>query len=131
MKKISYLIVAFFLLAASSTWAAKPIENLIDVPVPVKLDGSKPTLEEVKNAIIAGCKRKGWKPVLGEGNQLICSILVRGRHFAEVEIPYSASEYSILYKNSRELDYNEDKQRIHRNYNKWVVLLSGAIQQEL
>jgi len=131
MKIITYLIVSCFLLATNPTWAAKPIENLIDVPVPVKLDGSTSTLEDVKNAIIAGCKRKGWKPVLGEGNKLTCSILVRTRHFAEVEIPYSASNYSIVYKTSRELDYDEKKQRIHRNYNKWVILLSEAIQQDL
>ena len=110
--------------------AAKPIENLIDVRVPTNADGSSPSLEDVRNAIVSGCKKKRWIPVLDENNNITCSILVRSRHFAEVEIPYTADTYSILYKSSRELDYNEKKQRIHRNYNKWVILLSDAIQRE-
>lgn len=67
-----------------------------------------------------------------DGEALIkCSILIRGRHYAEVIIPYSSSAYSIYYSDSRVLDYDERAQRIHRNYNKWVILLSQAIQGHL
>lgn len=59
-----------------------------------------------------------------------CSILVRGRHYAEVLIPYSSSAYSIHYSDSRVLDYDEKDQSIHRNYNKWVILLSQEIQSQ-
>jgi hypothetical protein len=31
---------------------------------------------------------------------------------------------------SRQLDYNEKRQKIHRNYNGWVIKLSATIQQQ-
>jgi hypothetical protein len=129
MKAKEYLLIAILSMCHSAALAAKPIENLIDIPVPSNIDGSMPSLEEIKSASIRGCKDKRWTPVVDEGGDIACSILVRSRHFAEVEITYTETSYSIIYKDSRELDYNEEKQRIHRNYNKWVILLSDATQQ--
>ena len=114
----------------SSVAIAAKVENLIDVQVPANIDGSSPSVEDVKKAILAGCKRKGWIPVVDEDGNITCSITVRSQHYAEVEIPYSANDFSILYKSSRGLKYNEASQKIHRNYNKWVTLLSQAIQQQ-
>ncbi len=111
--------------------AAKPIQNMIDVPVPANIDGSSKSLEQVKNGIIAGCKYKRWTPVEEEPGKISCSISVRAKHYAEVEITHTESSYSINYRDSRDLDYNEEKQKIHRNYNKWIILLSEAIQTEL
>ena len=56
--------------------------------------------------------------------------MVRSKHFAMVEIPYTVDKYSIIYRDSRELDYNAKWQRIHRNYNKWVINLSDSIQRQ-
>ena len=125
-----YLPLGFILIAASIAWADAPIHNIADEPVPTRLDGTPRTLEEVKEAVVKGCQRKGWRPVLDGETQIKCTILVRGRHYAEVAIPYSAESYSIRYVTSRELDYNEKKQKIHKNYNRWVINLSAAIQQQ-
>ena len=57
------------------------------------------------------------------------SIHVRS-HFAKVEIAFDTRAYSITYLDSNNLDYNAQKRKIHRNYNKWVILLSEAIQRE-
>jgi hypothetical protein len=46
-----------------------------------------------------------------------------------VEIPYSASKYSIVYKSSENLDEADGK--IHRNYNGWVQNLDRAIRTEI
>lgn len=121
--------VVGFLLAVSPVWAAKPIMNMIDEPVPVTLDGSPRDIDEVKTAIINGCRRKGWTPVLDGEDQVKCSINVRV-HYAEVLIPFSAKSFSIIYSDSRELDYNPKKERIHRNYNRWVANLAATIRQE-
>lgn len=110
--------------------AAKPIENLIDMPVPAKVDGSPRTIEEVRKAIILGCQARGWTPADDGEQKMRASILVRGKHYAEVEIPYTTTSYSIIYKSSRNLDYDEKKQKIHRNYNGWVGKLSGTIQKQ-
>jgi hypothetical protein len=130
MKQSKYLFSSLLLVATSFAWADKPIHNVVDEPVPITFDGSSRTMDDVKQAIIAGCQRRGWTPVADGDAQIKCSILVRGKHYAEVIIPYSESSYSILYANSRQLDYNEKKQKIHRNYNGWVIKLSATIQQQ-
>jgi len=123
-------VLAVVSLATTPVWAAKyqPIQNVVDEPVPIMPDGSTPEVDAVRAAIIAGCTSKGWTPVLSGENELTCSILVRGRHFAEVRIPYSEEKFSILYLKSRELNYDPETQKIHRNYNKWVWNLSTAIK---
>ena len=124
------LVMSLLLIGFGNAWATKPLWNLVDVAVPANDDGSARTTEQVQEAIIAGCRYKGWMPKVDSDSQIRCSILVRARHFAEVTIPYSEKSYSILYESSRELDYDQERQRIHRNYNKWVDLLSAAIQQQ-
>lgn len=130
MKQSQYILASLLILMSSIAWGAKPIHNIVAEPVPLLIDGSSATLDDVKKAIIAGCQQRGWNAVLDGDKQIKCSILVRGRHYAEITIPYSESSYSILYLDSRELDYNEKKQRIHRNYNGWVIKLSQAINQQ-
>lgn len=124
-----HFVLLPLLIATSFVWGAKPIQNIVDEPVSARLDGSSRSLEDVKQAIIAGCQQKNWKPALDGDAQIKCSITVRSKHYAEVIIPYTESSYSILYSDIRVLDYDEKKQRIHRNYNKWIILLSAAIQQ--
>jgi hypothetical protein len=126
-----FIALLLFLLISSIAEGAKRIENLIDVPVPTSLDGTYPSLDEVKRAIISGCKIKGWSPELIDQNKFKATIWVRDKHFAEIEIPFTEDKYSIIYLSSKNLDYNAKKQKIHRNYNKWVILLSEAIKNEL
>ena len=130
MKKNKYVFAALLLVMASFAWAAKPILNIVDEPLPLRVDSSSATLDDVKKAIISGCLEKGWTPVADGDTQIKCSILVHGKHYAEVVIPYSESSFSILYSDSRVLDYNEKKQRIHRNYNNWVLNLSQSIKRQ-
>lgn len=129
MRKRTYLFATVLLVLTSFAWAAKPILNIVDEPWPLRADGSSATLDGAKEAIIAGCLDKGWTPVADGDAQIKCSILVRGKHFAEVVIPFSESNFSILYSDSRVLDYNEKKQKIHRNYNNWVLNLSQSIKK--
>lgn len=124
------MLIAVLSVACGVAMAAKPIQNLIDIPIPVNVDGSSPGMEDVRHAIVAGCKERKWNPVVDENGNITCSILVRSRHFAEVEIPYAEDKFSIIHKDSCELNYNEKRQRIHRNYNKWVFNLSDSIQRQ-
>ena len=130
MKRTALIATAILLTASTAAWAAKPILNIENVAVPAKLDLSPRSLEEVRDVIAAGCRQKGWNPSMDGDTQIKCSILVRGKHYAEVKIPFSESSYSIIYSDSRVLDYDPERQRIHRNYNKWVMLLSEAIQRQ-
>lgn len=131
MRKMPVVLLVAMLLASAPVLAAKPIMNLEGKPVPVKVDGSAYSLNEVQTAITSACKLRKWTPVIETDSVVVCSIVVRGRHFAEVEIPFSTESYSILYRSSDNLDYNEKKQRIHRNYNNWVINLARAIDSTL
>ena len=50
-----------------------------------------------------------------------------------VEIPYSTTQYSLIYKSSINMNYEvlEGVPVIHPNYNKWVQTFSTAIRLEL
>lgn len=130
MTYLRLLTVMLCLLVPLQARAGQPINDLLDVRVPAKLDGSAYSVEEVRRAIIAGTQRRGWTPRLEGGSKIIASILVRSKHYAEVEIAFTATSYSITYRDSRELDYDKDSREIHRNYNKWVSNLSESIQKE-
>lgn len=85
---------------------------------------------QVRQAILAGAKEKGWIAREMSPGLITASLAVRS-HLAEVEIPYSGSSYSIIYKNSTNLDYNSKDQTIHNQYNNWVNYLRLAIDARL
>lgn len=130
--------VAVLLLSLGTPVRAAPVLlDIVEAPLSTRLDGSRFSLAEIQAAIIQACIAKGWTPQVAGQNQVNASILVRGRHYAEVTIPFDQDSYSILYADSRELDYKERtrggelERRIHRNYNKWVQLLSQMIKVKL
>jgi hypothetical protein len=50
-------------------------------------------------------------------------------HVAVVDVRYSATSYSIVYRDSTNLDYRGDQ--IHKNYNGWIQNLDRDIRNEL
>jgi len=131
MKAVTLSLVGVLLLLPLVGEAAKPILNLTDIPVPVRVDGQSLGAEEVRKGIIKACQARGWTPVMDGHGNIHAMINVRGRHTAEIEIPFSADSYSIIYVSSEGLNYDERRQRIHRNYNNWVLKLSGTIGKYL
>lgn len=125
------LVVVLSLMLPTVVCATQPILNLTDVKVPAKIDGSAYSVDEVRAAIIAGCRIKGWTPQIAGPSTVSANILVKGKHYAEIEIHYTQTAYSIRYVSSKNLDYDEKTQEIHRNYNKWITLLSKAIQSQI
>lgn len=130
MKLFKLMMAGVLLLTSGLAMAGTPIEDLNNVAVSTKIDGTALTYEEVRSAIVRGCKDRGWKPELESEGVIKASILVRNRHYAEVKIPFDSKSYSIQYVKSDNLDYDEEDHTIHRNYNKWVVYLSQSIQKE-
>ncbi len=115
---------------APPAFATDPIVDLIDIPTPMTADGRAFTLDEVRRAIFNACLKRGWTPRIDTDGTIVASILVRGRHYAEVGIGWATHSYSIRYRDSRELDYDAEDREIHGNYNRWVDLLSKGIQGE-
>lgn len=105
-----------------------PVMDVVDAPVIEPAGGPKLTADQVKLAIQRAGATLGWQikevqPYLLEGT------LHLRTHMAKVNIPYSAERYSIVYKDSQNLQY--DGTNIHSNYNGWVQNLDKAIKVQM
>ena len=116
------LLLAVFLVGCSTS---QPVHNIADTPVPRLVTAS---LDQVGKAIVSAVNARGWRVDKDEPGLIEASVNVR-THMATVSIPYTAKGYSIEYKDSVNLDHKGNN--IHRNYNKWVILLDRNIQQQL
>ena len=129
VKKILKFSTVFLLLVVvSSCSTSRPVLNLKNEPLPTLADGSTYTKEQVRTAILEGCRRRGWVAQPKEEGLIEASIIVRANR-AKVEIRYDESNISILYINSSNLDYANGT--IHRNYNRWILSLYRAILRQL
>ena len=84
--------------------------------------------EDVRKAIMRAGAGLGWQMADNGPNAMIGTLLLR-THKAVVDIPYSATQYSITYKDSTNLNYNGKS--IHSNYNGWIQNLDKAIRAQL
>lgn len=118
-------IVGILLLFIIATVACRtaPVRNVTASSVPAGL-----TADQVGDAIEKAARRRGWYVERQGPGEMIASLDVRGRHKAIVDIAYDPTSYSITYRDSENLRYNG--QRIHRNYNGWIVRLEGTIRDE-
>lgn len=121
-----YLMVTATLLVGCSM---SPVLNIESAPVLATLEGAPPELSKVEAAVLSACQAKGWTARVVSPGRVAAAISVRGKHSAEVEIPFSSTQYSIVYKSSNGLKYDDGD--IHRNYNRWIAGLDAAIQMEL
>lgn len=125
-KRLAAAAIAAGMLAIAGC-TLQPIQNLSDVPVTTN-SGKRLSATQVRSAIITAGTSLGWQ-VKDEGPGRLLGTLHLRTHTAVVEIPYSASKYSILYKSSENLDAANGQ--IHRNYNGWVQNLDRTIRTEI
>ena len=85
----------------------------------------------VAKAIKRGASSKGWRTKAIKDGLIEANILVKGKYFVAVNIPYTSKGYKIEYKNTRNLKYDPSTKTIHGSYNKWTRLLSDKINYEL
>jgi len=88
-------------------------------------------LDDYERAIIRAGAERGWVMQRVAPGHLEASVDVRGKHTAVVDIFFSPDDFSIAYKDSRNLKYDAADDTIHRNYNSWVSLLEQEIQREV
>ncbi len=104
------------------------IQNYENVPVG---SGKLIPAEKMREAFVAAGARRSWTFKDAGPGKLIGTLVVRGRHTVEVEVTYSPERYSVVYKNSSNMNYSEQGSLIHPNYNKWVGDLMNAVRSEL
>jgi len=86
------------------------------------------TAAQVGDAIIRGGASIGWQ-MNKVSPELITATITERRHSVTVEIPYSAKEYTIKYRNS--VNMRAEGGTIHSSYNRWVERLQRNIDAEI
>ncbi len=124
MKHLSKILFGAILVVTLGLTGCRtaPLYNVEQSPVEVS---SQATLKDIKKAIIVAGVGLGWRMKENQPGIITGTLNLR-KHMAQVEIPYSKTDYSILYKDSVELNY--DGSSIHKNYNGWIQNLDRAIQ---
>ena len=84
---------------------------------------------QMQQAIVKTLVARGWTVQKITPELVQAQITVREQFHAEIDIPYSATHYQIIYRNSSGLDYKDGK--IHKNYIRWVRLLDRDIVRDL
>jgi hypothetical protein len=119
------LVCAAAAMAGCNTIA--PIQNVSNASV-IGPSGKSLSTEEVRSAIFRAGAGLGW--IMTEARPgVVKGKLILRTHTAEVEIPYSQTEYSIVYKTSVNLE--EASGKIHRAYNGWIQNLNRGINAQL
>lgn len=125
---ISAVIASAAVSAQAGCFRCDPILNIQKAPV-TTANGKALSNDQVKAAIIRAGATLGWQ-MKDEAPGKITATLQLRKHTANIEIPYSPTEYSILYKSSIELDAGADG-TIHKNYNGWIQNLNRGITAQL
>lgn len=141
MRAIASLVVLLGLMIATSTAFGRgsvPIIEHRDLPVKTS-GGAAVSAEQVGAAIAAALDTAKaemnfpWKREPAGPNAVLATLQVRGKHTIKVEISWSADKYSVLYKDSIDMNFETTKKKgpvIHPFYNKWVDELLTSINAE-
>jgi len=128
MKKVyttKFLAILLVLLFAGCGIA--PIHNY-NTPISPKY--SNLSMDKIEKSILSAGTVLGWKMKKSNDGEIIGTLALRN-HFAQVKVLYTTKSYQILYMKSTALNYNQEKNTIHNNYNGWVQNLNNGIQRNL
>lgn len=123
--KNTFIVVSCFLvlLALIGCTRTAPVHNIEDQAIDYNL-----ALSVVETAILKAGVETGWAMTVVKPGVIEASINIRV-HKADIIISYSEKTYSINYKNSINLLYENGN--IHKNYNMWVAALDQRIRINL
>jgi hypothetical protein len=122
------LVVAAALGASACGANLAPVLNVNHVTVVGVPPGADATAY-VHDAIRRAVTSRGWT-VAGEAPGVVTATIAKEDVTATVDIPYTATDFSIVYRDSSPaLKY--DGTRIHKRYNHWVDRLRASITAEL
>ena len=123
--KSAIIVLGISLVVALGACSTKPILNVKDAPIST---GKSLQASQVRQAIMNAGVALGWQIADSKPGVLQGTLRLRD-HTAIVEIPYTTSNYSIVFKSG--VNLAEKDGQIHKNYNGWVQNLDNRIQAEL
>lgn len=125
VRAFALAILTLFTSAALAGGRPIPMVEIIDAPV-IWPDDQVGNLQTVQKAVLSGLFDKGWVGrVVTPG--VVQATLRRDDWTCEIAVTYNTTTYSIRYVNSTNLDYDASTHVIHRNFNKWLILLQQRI----
>jgi hypothetical protein len=126
-----FTALALFAIVPAAQAGGRPIpmQEIIDTPViwPGATEGK---LEQVQKAVFAGLAAKGWTATLAAPGK-VHAFIQKSDWRCEIDVTFNTRTYSITYSNSEHLDYDPKKKVIHRNFNRWLLLLQQQINSAL
>jgi hypothetical protein len=126
-RQVKGVIIGAAAMLVLAACTSAPIYNVNDAPT-VTSSGKTLQASQVRQAIITAGSALGWKIVDAGPGHLEGTLNLR-THLAVVDIPYSATKYSIVYKSGENLRAADGS--IHKNYNGWVQNLDRGIRSAL
>lgn len=102
-----------------------PIRDMNNQPVPPGVSEA-----QVSQAIQSAGNGLGWAMKETRPGMIEGTLYLRD-HIAKIQIPYSATSFSIRYVSSTNLKYNAANRTIHSNYNGWIQNLDNHIRARL
>ncbi|MBR0672105.1 hypothetical protein [Neoroseomonas soli] len=125
MQRRSLLGAAPVLLAIAAVGLSACTRPIYNVESRSFVDTATPEIR--RNQILRAGAGLGWEMEPVRPGLIRATLRLR-THVAVTEITYTASNFSIRYVNSTNLQY--DGTSIHRNYNSWIENLERAIIQQ-
>ena len=128
MKRNVLVLTILILVLTSVSFGCKRTVPIQDYGNSGLTANSKLTANQVRDAIVRAGTSIGWKMNAASPGLVTASWMTRS-HSVTVDIPYTANEYTIKYRESTNL--NAKNGEIHSNYNRWVDRLNRNIAAEI
>ncbi len=98
--------------------------------VPKHSFDKKKTNQTLYDAIISSGKFLGWSMKKIDENTILGILIIRD-HSAKIKISYDDNSYSINLLEAENLNYDKEKDTIHKNYNGWIMNLKNQIEAKV
>jgi type IV pilus biogenesis protein CpaD/CtpE len=121
-------LVIAALLVSIAACTSRPINN-VSADVVLSTPGKTAKSDDVRDAIVRAGTGLGWKMNAAAPGVVAGGLGVANKHWVNVDVQYTATGYSIVYRSSTNM--KEKNGEINRNYNAWVENLNNAIRREL
>ncbi len=118
-------VLALQPLTADPAWAVRKIE-VITTEFSNFSDKTL-TSRDVEAALLKCSGKRGWKLQKASPGMMVGRIIVRGKHYVEVDIVYNSKAMSVTYKDSRNMRYNAKQETSHNRYKGWVTTMSNEV----
>ncbi len=129
MKKRIWLMC---LLAMTSSWGCTASRSTVQVQEPraVVVAEYTPSIVEVRDAIFSGIHAAKWRAQDRAPGLIYATNKWRGEQVL-LEVDYSATAYTIRYKDSTDEDYSEQSGNIPQDFPRWASFIAKNIEEKI